>query len=71
MTAAAGGMLSYSLILHVFETEKVSTVVALRQSSVLVAVLVGWLWLGEAGGRLRLLASLALFIGLVIVAMAN
>jgi uncharacterized membrane protein len=71
LLAAVGGMLSYSLILHVFETEKVSTVVALRQSSVLVAVLVGWLWLGEAGGRLRLLASLVLFIGLAIVAMAN
>jgi drug/metabolite transporter (DMT)-like permease len=71
MLAAAGGMLSYSLILHVFETEKVSSVVALRQSSVLVAGLVGWLWLGEAGGRVRLLASAVLFAGLAIVALAD
>jgi len=59
------------ICVHVFETEKVSTVVTLRQSSVLVAVLVGWLWLGEAGGRLRLLTSIALFAGLAVVAVAN
>lgn len=69
--AAAGTLVSYSLILHVFETEKVSIVVTLRQSSVLVAVLVGWLWLGEAGGRLRLLTALALFAGLALVATAR
>ena len=71
LLAALGTLFSYSLILHVFETEKVSTVVTLRQSSVLVAVLVGWLWLGEAGGRLRLLTSIALFAGLVVVAVAS
>ncbi len=71
LLAALGTLVSYSLILYVFETESVSTVVALRQSSVLVAVVAGWLWLGEPAGRLRLLASAALFAGLTLVAVAS
>ena len=71
LLAALGTLGSYSLILYVFETEPVSTVVALRQSSVLIAVVVGWLWLGETAGRLRLLAAAVLFAGLAFIAIAG
>jgi len=69
--AAAGGLASYSLILHVFQSETVSSVVALRQASVLIAVLVGWLWLGETVGRLRVISATGLLAGLAIVALAS
>lgn len=55
--AALGAVLtmaSYSLILHVMQTEPLSYIVALRQCSVLLAALYGWLWLGERQGRARL-----------------
>ena len=71
LVASAGTLASYTLILHVFQTERVSYVVALRQSSVLVAVLVGWFWLGEPGGRSRLTAALALLSGLAMVALSR
>ena len=60
---------SYSLILHVFQTEPVSYVVALRQCSVLLAVLVGWLWLREPQGLHRFLygAAISLGLGLVVI----
>ncbi|MDH5676735.1 MAG: hypothetical protein OEZ06_31750 [Myxococcales bacterium] len=46
-------MASYSLILHVMQTEELSYIVAVRQSSVLLAVLVGWFWLREPQDRQR------------------
>ncbi len=43
IVAAVGTMTSYSLILHVMQSNPVSYIVSLRQASVLLAVLVGWL----------------------------
>lgn len=68
--AAVGTMASYSLILFVMKTEIVSYVVALRQCSVVFAVLIGWIVLKEGCGKRRLFASLLMFIGLYIVATA-
>lgn len=70
LLASAGTLASYTLILYVFQTERVSYVVALRQSSVLVAVAVGWGWLDERGGPLRMFAALALLAGLALVALS-
>lgn len=68
--AAVGTMASYSLVLHVMQTEPVSYIVALRQSSVLLAVLVGWFFLKEPYGKLRVAAGTAIVVGLVLVATA-
>ncbi|MCK5352224.1 EamA family transporter [bacterium] len=68
--AGLGTMASYSLILHVMQTEKVSYIVALRQSSVLFAVLIGWIGMKEPHGRLRLLAAAAMLAGFYLVATA-
>ena len=66
--AALGTMASYSLILHVMQTEEVSYIVALRQSSVLLAVLAGWFVMKEGHIRSRLPAAAAMAIGLCLVA---
>jgi drug/metabolite transporter (DMT)-like permease len=71
IAAALGTMTSYSLILHVLQTSPVSYVVSIRQSSVLIAVLVGWLWLKEPYGRYRLVTSMAMLVGLYWVTTAN
>ena len=70
VAAALGTMISYSLILHVMQTESVSYIVTLRQASVLMAVLVGWLELREPYGKQRLVASLAMVLGFYLVASA-
>ncbi len=69
--AAIGTLASYSLILHVMQTEKLSYVVTLRQSSMLIAVLVGWLWLKEARGAFRLIIAAVMLLGLSLVATAD
>jgi drug/metabolite transporter (DMT)-like permease len=68
VVAALGTMVSYSLILHVMQTEPVSYIVTLRQASVLLAVLVGWFVLREPYGKHRMLASVAMLAGFYLVA---
>ncbi|UCH19777.1 MAG: EamA family transporter [Deltaproteobacteria bacterium] len=70
LTAAAGTLISYSLILHVMQTEEVSYIVTLRQSSVLMAVLVGALFFKEKYGRARFALALAMIFGFYLVATA-
>jgi uncharacterized membrane protein len=64
-------MFSYSLILHVMKTEHLGYIVTLRQSSVLIAVLVGWLILKEKQGLSRLLIAGAMLAGFFLVATAK
>lgn len=71
MAAAIGTLASYSLILHVMKTENVSYIVTLRQSSVLFAVLIGWLALKEPHGRLRMAAAVAMIVGFFLIATAR
>lgn len=68
--AALATMFSYSLILHVMKTEHLGYIVTLRQASVLIAVLAGWIILKERHGLLRLAVSTALLAGLFLVATA-
>ena len=51
VAAALGTMISYSLILHVMQTEPVSYIVTIRQASVLLAVIIGWFALREPYGK--------------------
>lgn len=69
--AALGTLVSYSLILYVMRIEKVSYIVTMRQASVLIAVLVGWLILKEQNGKRRLAASLIMLIGFYLVGTAK
>ena len=71
IAAAVGTMASYSLILHVLQTTPVSYVVSVRQSSVLLAVLVGWVQLKEVYGRYRFAISIIMVAGLYLVGTAN
>ena len=69
--AAVGTMASYSLILHVMQSNPVSYIVSLRQSSVLLAVLVGWLQLKEPYGIYRLVTSGVMLAGFYLVSTAD
>ena len=71
VAAAVGTMASYSLILYVMRSENVSYIVALRQTSVLSAVLIGRLALKEGYGRIRLTVSATMLVGFYLVATAR
>ena len=71
IVAAVGTMASYSLILHVMQTSPVSYIVSLRQSSVLLAVLVGWVQLKEPYGIYRLVTSFVMLLGFFLVSTAG
>lgn len=66
-----GSLVSYSLILYVMQTEPVGYIVTLRQSSVLFAVIAGWLFLKEQQGVFRLATAMLMFLGLFLVATAG
>ena len=70
VAAAVGTILSYSLILHVLQTETASYVVTLRQSSVLMAVLAGVFYFKEGQGVYRIAVTVVMLIGFYLVATA-
>ena len=63
-------MLSYTLILYVYMTENVSYVVALRQSSVIFAVLLGAYLLKESQAKLRFAAAVVMVVGVFLISTA-
>jgi uncharacterized membrane protein len=63
-------MISYTLILYVMMTEKVSYIVALRQCSVIFAVLLGTYLLEESHAKLRLAAAMVMVIGVLLTSTA-
>lgn len=71
LVASLGMFLSYSLILNVMQTEKVSYIVTLRQSSVLMATILGWLVLKERHGRFRFVTSIIMILGFALVILAD
>ena len=71
VAAAIGTMASYSLILHVMQTEIVSYIVTLRQSSVLMAIVIGSIALKEPYGRHRFISAIGMLIGFYLVATAG
>ena len=64
-------MISYTIILYVFMTQKVSYIVALRQSSIIFAVLLGGYGLKEARSKLRLGAAVLMVFGIFLIATAG
>jgi len=71
LIAAIGTLISYSLILHVMQTETVSYIVTLRRCSILIAILAGWIFFKEKYGGYRLVVSVVMLVGLFLVATAG
>jgi drug/metabolite transporter (DMT)-like permease len=69
--AFAISLVGYSLILEALRTAQASYVVAVRQSSVLFAVALGVLWLGERPGRARILGACVIAAGVVLLGFAQ
>ncbi len=66
----AMSMLAYSLVIWATTQAPVAMVSALRESSVLFALLIGWLFLREAMPPLRLLACAVIALGVVLLKLA-
>ena len=69
-SGAIGGALSllaYGIVIWAMTKAPIGLVAALRESSVLFAVLLSWGWLGEALGRVRLLAALVILGGILLI----
>ena len=64
-------MLTYILVLQAYALARVSYVGALREVSVVLAALVGWLWLGEGFGALRTIGAALIFCGILVIALAG
>jgi drug/metabolite transporter (DMT)-like permease len=67
--SALCGVASYTLILQVMQTAPVSYVVAVRQSSVLFAVVLSVLFLRERPGRVRVLGAAATVAGVALISL--
>lgn len=67
LPAAALGVSGYLLALFAFRIEHVGYVTAVRQSSIIFGVLLGTVLLREPYGRVRLIGSLVMFAGMILI----
>jgi drug/metabolite transporter (DMT)-like permease len=68
--AFAGGLVSllaYGIVIYAMDLAPMGAVSALRETSVLFAALIGYLFLGESLGLARLLACAAIAAGTVLI----
>lgn len=63
--------LSYMLALKSYSLAHVSYVGAIREMSIVFAAFIGWRWLGEDFGVMRLMGSAFIFAGIVVIAIAG
>jgi drug/metabolite transporter (DMT)-like permease len=68
--ASLFGFVSYTLVLRAMQTAPVSYITAVRQSSVLFALVIAIVMLRERPGRLRLLGALANVGGVALIALS-
>ncbi len=61
-------LLTYILILQAYTFSRVSYAGAVREVSVVIGALAGWLWLREGFGRARTLGALLIFSGILVIA---
>ena len=71
LLAGVLSLLTYMLVLIAFSFWSVSYSGAIREISVVFAAFIGWRWLGESFGRARLLGSLLIFAGILVIALAG
>ena len=61
-------LLAYILALKAYSITRVSYAGSVREISVIFAAFVGWRWLGENFGVIRLVGSLFIFVGILVIA---
>lgn len=71
LAGGLGTLVAYTMVLVAVRRAPVGYVTMLRESSVVIGALVGWLVLGEALGRRRLVASAVVLAGLVLLVAAG
>jgi drug/metabolite transporter (DMT)-like permease len=71
VVASTLNLTSYLLVLFAFRLAKAGYVVAARESSIVLSVLIGWLWLGERGLGRRLAGAAVVLAGVACVALAR
>jgi drug/metabolite transporter (DMT)-like permease len=71
LAGGAGTVTAYTMVLVAVREAPVGYVTMLRESSVVIGALVGWLVLREGLGRRRLVASLVILAGLVLLVAAG
>jgi drug/metabolite transporter (DMT)-like permease len=69
--AALLGVAAYGLVLAAFQVSDVGYVGAVREVSVVIGAWIGVRFLGEAGGSVRVLASVLVFCGILLIAIAG
>ena len=62
---------AYGLVLAAYALAQVSYVGAVREVSIVLAALVGWLWLGEAFGLPRTIGAIVVCAGIILVTVAG
>jgi drug/metabolite transporter (DMT)-like permease len=66
VAAGALMLLAYTLVLRAYAVAPLAYAGAIREVSVVIAALAGWLWLGELFGARRLAGAVAVFGGIVV-----
>jgi len=69
--AAVIATLSYTLVLHAMQTAPISYITAVRQSSVLFALVIAVTALGESPGRVRVLGGIGTVVGVAMIALSD
>jgi len=64
-------LLAYILALKAYTITRVSYAGAVREISVVFAAFLGWRWLGEDFGAMRLVGAILLFAGILVIAIAG
>jgi len=62
---------SYGLVLYVYSFARVSYAGAIREISIVLAAFIGWRWLGEGFGLIRLVGAALIFTGILVIAVAG
>jgi drug/metabolite transporter (DMT)-like permease len=62
---------SYMLVLIAFTLASVAYAGAIREISIVLGALAGWLWLKESFGRVRLVGSIIIFVGILTILVAG
>lgn len=73
-TTVAVGLLqsvSYMAVLYVYSRAPVSYAGAIRESSIVLGALAGWLWLGEGFGMRRVAGAALMAVGVLLIAVAG
>jgi uncharacterized membrane protein len=71
LIASTLNLTSYLLVLFAFRLAKTGYVVAARECSIVLSVLIGWMWLGEKNLGRRLVGAAVVLAGVVCVALAR